>query len=57
MEEPRSFEHIETRFEINGNYVGIVMTYKGKNDYRGTVTKSTKAKVILNDCSLVSVEQ
>lgn len=57
MDDPRSFEHIETRFGINENYVGIVMTYKGKNGYKGTVTKSIRAKVNLNDCSLVSVEQ
>ncbi|GEN72166.1 hypothetical protein CLA01_22380 [Chryseobacterium lathyri] len=56
MDEPRSFEHIETRFGINGSYVGIVMTYKGKDSYRGTVTKSIKAKVNLKD-SLVLVEQ
>ena len=56
MHNPKSFEHVETRYGITGNNAGLVMIYRGTNSFGATVTNSIKAKVSLEDCSLISVE-
>jgi len=56
MNNPKSFEHVETRYGVTGNYVGIVMIYRGSNDFGAIVTNSVKAKVNLEDCSIISIE-
>lgn len=57
MHNPKSFEHVETRYGVTGDYAGIVMTYRGTNMYGAVVTNSIKAKVSLEDCSIISVEE
>jgi hypothetical protein len=54
MNDPESFEHVETRYRIEGNYAIVVMSYRGKNAYGGTVQNYIKAKVNLN-CEVVEV--
>lgn len=57
MNNPKSFEHVETRYGVTGDYAGIVMVYRGTNAFGAIVTNSIKAKVSLDDCSLISVEE
>lgn len=57
MNNPKSFEHVETRYGVTGDYAGIVMVYRDTNAFGAIVTNSIKAKVSLDDCSLISVEE
>ncbi|MFP5437253.1 MAG: hypothetical protein ACLGH8_05680 [Bacteroidia bacterium] len=57
MLNPRSFEHVETRYGVTGDYVGVVMIYRETNAFGAIVTNSIKAKVSLEDCSIISAEE
>ncbi len=57
MHNPKSFEHVDTRYGITGDYAGIVMVYRGTNAFGAIVTNNIKAKVSLEDCSIISVEE
>jgi DNA-directed RNA polymerase subunit RPC12/RpoP len=43
MNDPDSFEHVETRFSDKGNSLSILMTYRGKNGFNATITNSVSA--------------
>jgi hypothetical protein len=45
MDDPDSFEHVETIFWNNGDHATVVMKFRGNNAYGVTVTNITKAKV------------
>src|SRR5690606_11796153 len=47
MHNPKSFEHVDTRYGITGDYAGIVMVYRGTNAFGAIVTNNIKAKVSL----------
>ena len=55
MHNPKSFEHAETRYTATSEYAGIVMVYRGTNAFGAIVTNSVKAKIGLEDCSVISV--
>lgn len=57
MHNPKSFEHVETRYGVTGDYAGLVMIYRSTNAFGAIVSNSIKAKVNLGDCSLISIEQ
>jgi hypothetical protein len=57
MNNPKSFEHVETRYGVTNGYAGIVMVYRGTNAFGAIVTNSIKAKISLEDCSIISVEE
>lgn len=38
MNDPDSFEHVETRYNDKGDHLEIKMTYRGKNLYNATIT-------------------
>lgn len=56
MNDPKSFEHDETRYKITGDYAIVIMSFRGKNAFGGTVLNSVTAKVDLSDCSVIEVE-
>lgn len=43
MNDPKSFEHVETRFRDNGDSLSLVMTFRGKNAFNATVTNKVSA--------------
>ncbi|MDR0228742.1 MAG: hypothetical protein LBI72_06740 [Flavobacteriaceae bacterium] len=57
MNNPKSFEHVETRYAITGNQVGLVMVYRETNRFNTVITNSIKAKVNIEDCSIISIEE
>lgn len=57
MNDPSSFEHEETRYKLFKDYAVVIMSFRGKNAFGGTVLNSVTAKVNLEDCSVISIEQ
>jgi hypothetical protein len=45
MNDPDSFEHDETKFIDQGNYLFVTMKYRGTNAFGGVVTNYVNAKV------------
>ncbi|MCH8535547.1 MAG: hypothetical protein LAT51_10800 [Flavobacteriaceae bacterium] len=45
MNDPNSYEHIETRYIDEGNYLVITKKFRGKNKLGGLVINTVKAKV------------
>lgn len=43
MNDPDSFEHVETRFTDNGDSLSLLMTFRGKNGFNATVTNKVSA--------------
>lgn len=43
MNDPKSFEHVETRFRDNGDSLSLVMTFRGKNAFNATVANKVSA--------------
>ncbi len=56
MNDPKSFEHVETRYRLYNGYAVITMQFRGKNAFNATITNSVTAKINLEDCSVISVE-
>ncbi|MDR3678891.1 MAG: hypothetical protein P4L41_02920 [Flavipsychrobacter sp.] len=54
MNDPNSFEHVETGLYNSGVYTLVVMRYRGTNAFGATVTNYIKAKVNSN-CQVVEV--
>jgi len=57
MNDPKSFEHVETLYKLYKDYAIVVMKFRGKNAFNGTVLNSITAKVSLEDGSVISVEK
>lgn len=53
MDDPESFEHIDTRYNIVGDYAILIMEYRGRNRFGGVVTEIVKAKIDLGKCTIV----
>ena len=45
MNDPDSYEHVETRFRDEGEYIFVITKFRGKNAFGGTVTNTISAKV------------
>lgn len=45
MNDPESFEHEETSYVDNGDYLTVRMTYRGRNAYGGKVLNAVQARV------------
>lgn len=54
MNDPNSYEHIETRYWDRGEFLVVQTTFRGKNAFGGVVKNSIKAKVGL-DGSIMEV--
>lgn len=48
MNDPESFQHVETRYVDKGDYMIVFMTYRGRNAFSGVVTQTVQAKAWLN---------
>lgn len=48
MNDPNSYEHVETVYWDNGDHLIVKTTFKGTNAFGGTVKNWVKAKVDLN---------
>jgi hypothetical protein len=48
MNDPNSFEHVQTTYSDNGNYLTVAMVYRGKNLYGGMVKNRVVAKADLD---------
>lgn len=57
MNDPRSYEHVETVYWDMGDHLVVRTTYRGKNAFGGTVKDWVKAKVDLNGNVLQIMEQ
>lgn len=53
LNDPESFDHIETRYIDRGNEIDLIMKFKGTNKLGGVVTNTAKA-TINKDCNLVA---
>ncbi|MDP4239093.1 MAG: hypothetical protein Q8904_06425 [Bacteroidota bacterium] len=45
MNDPDSYEHIETRFKDEGDYIFVVTKFRGANAFGGKVINTASAKV------------
>lgn len=57
MNDPDSFDHEETLYKLYKDYAIVVMKFRGKNAFNATVVNSVTAKVDLEDCEVLEVEQ
>ncbi|MBN2088933.1 hypothetical protein JW964_04945, partial [candidate division KSB1 bacterium] len=48
MNDPSSYEHVETKYSDKGDHLVVKTTFRGKNAFGGIVTNSITAKVDLN---------
>lgn len=48
MNDPSSYEHVETVYWDEGDYLIVKTTFRGKNAFGGIVKNWVKAKVDLN---------
>ena len=57
MNDPKSYEHVETRYWDMGDHLIINTTFRGKNVFGGTVVNTIKAKVSFDGESVEILEQ
>ena len=48
MNDPSSYEHVETRYEAKDSHLIVATKFRGKNAFNGTVTNLITAKVSMN---------
>lgn len=56
MNDPNSYEHVETVFWDKNDYLIVMTTYRGKNAFGGVVKNFVKAKVDFNGNVLEIIE-
>ena len=57
MNDPDSFEHVETGYVDDGDTLRVQMVYRGKNGFGGTVTERVTARVGLDGTVQEILEQ
>lgn len=57
MNDPDSYEHVETKYWDMGDHLVVLTTFRGKNAFGGKVKNSVKAKIALNGQVLEIMEQ
>lgn len=57
MNDPESFQHVQTLYVDRGEYLQVSMKYRGKNAFGGTVTESVQAKVWFPDGRVSDVQK
>lgn len=55
MNDPKSYEHVETKYWDMTDHLVVLTTFRGKNAFGGTVTNWVKAKVDLSDGTILEV--
>ncbi len=48
LNDPNSFEHIETKFKDNGDFIYVFTTFTAKNGFGGRIKQTVSAKVDFN---------
>lgn len=56
MNDPKSFEHVETRFNDKGDSLKLYMTYRGKNAFNATVTNKVSADLDKSTRTLSNIQ-
>jgi len=54
MNDPGSYEHVETRYSDKGDYLAVYMKFRGKNAFGGTVVNWVTANCDLN-CNVLQI--
>ena len=54
MNDPKSYDHVETTFSLQKDYAIVLTKFRGKNAFGGTVLNSVKAKVSY-DCNVIEI--
>ena len=57
MNDPDSYEHVETVYWDRDDHLVVSTTFRGKNAFGGTVSNTVKAKVSLDGQDIEIVEQ
>ena len=57
MHDPKSFEHVETRYTDKGNSFGILMTFRGTNGFGAVVTQQVTADIDKQSRQLSNLKQ
>ncbi len=57
MNDPDSYEHVETRYGDKGTYLIVTTTFRGKNAFGGVARNTVTAKVDLEGNVLEIVSQ
>lgn len=57
MNDPDSFEHVETLYRLYKDYAVVIMKFRGNNTFGGKVLNSVTAKVNIEDGSVISVQE
>lgn len=56
MNDPDSYEHIETKYTDYGSYIFVVTRFRGANAFGGKVINSISAKIDNNGNILEAIE-
>ena len=57
MNDPDSYEHVETKYWDMNDHIVVLTTFRGKNAFGGTVKNSVKAKISLDGEDIEIIEQ
>ncbi len=57
MNDPDSFDHVQTLYWDRGEYIEVLTTFRGKNLFGGVVTNTVRAKVSLDGVVLTILEK
>lgn len=56
MNDPASYEHVETRYGDQGDHILVATTFRGRNGFGGVVTQTMSAKLSLSGDILEVIE-
>ena len=56
MNDPKSFENVQTRYNDNGDHLILHMVFRGKNAFGGVVTHRAYAEADINTGEILSIE-
>ncbi len=57
MHDPKSFEHVETRYNDDGDSFGMLMTFRGTNGFGAVVTQQVTADIDKQTRQLSNLKQ
>lgn len=55
MNDPDSFEHIDTRYIDHGETLFVVMEFRGRNAYRGMIKQTVRANVDVDTGEVIEI--
>lgn len=57
LNDPDSFEHVETKYRLQKDYAVVTMKFRGSNAFGAIVLNQVTAKISLKDCIVLEVLQ